>query len=143
MSGWIVNDGPEDTCFGCGQRNEQGLRMRFRKTSDTSVESEYTVPQHYGGSSGVVHGGIQAALLDEVMGMAIHVGEGEQKLRIVTAAFDLRYRRPVPTLTPLLIRGWVVGEDGPRFDLEGEIVGPEGQTFTQAKARWRVLGVKG
>lgn len=26
----IVHDGPEDHCFGCGQQNSHGLRLRFR-----------------------------------------------------------------------------------------------------------------
>jgi acyl-coenzyme A thioesterase PaaI-like protein len=135
----IVNDGPFDVCFGCGQRNDHGLRMRFRKTSDSSVEATYTVPSHYCGPDGIVHGGIQATLLDEVMGMAIHVGEGDQRRRIVTASFDLRYRRPVATETALLIRGRIVGVEEPSYLLEGEIAGPDGDVLTTAQARWRVL----
>jgi uncharacterized protein (TIGR00369 family) len=136
----IRNDGPLDVCFGCGQRNDDGLKMAFRKTSDTSVEAEYTVPGHYCGPAGIVHGGIQAALLDEVMGTAIHVGEGDQKMHIVTASFDLRYRRPVATNTPLLIRGRVARVEEPSYFVEGEITDASGEVLTTAEARWRVLG---
>ena len=40
----IVYDGPEDRCFGCGQRNEQGLRLKFRRSENGHVEADYLVP---------------------------------------------------------------------------------------------------
>lgn len=140
MSDLILNDGPEDVCFGCGQRNDRGLRMAFRKTSDTSVEATYVVPDHYCGAVGVVHGGIQAALLDEVLGMSVHVREDDDGLDIVTAEFNLRYRRPVPTETPLVIRGRIARVEEPNYFLEGEITDASGEVLTRAGARWRRLG---
>lgn len=130
-------DGPEDHCFGCGQRNELGLRLRFR-TSGGEVETEYVAPRHYAGAPGVVHGGIQAALLDEVQGIAVHCAVGDQA-RIVTADFRLRYRRPVPSETRLTIRGRIVRDEDPNYFTEGEITAASGDVLTQAEARWRRL----
>jgi uncharacterized protein (TIGR00369 family) len=132
----IVMDGPEDTCFGCGQANHSGLRMRFRRT-EGGVESDYTVPDIYNGAAGVVHGGIQAALLDEVMGMAAHTKYPD--VRVVTADLRLRYRRPVPTNAPLMLRSRVVREEDPSIFIEAEILSAEGETLTTAEARWRRL----
>jgi uncharacterized protein (TIGR00369 family) len=138
MDDLIVNDGPEDRCFGCGQRNEKGLRLRFKRTGERSVEVEYTAPAHYGGPPGIVHGGIQATLLDEVCGMAVYLGEPDEAA-IVTASFNLRYRRPVHLDTPLTVKGWVARIEGPNFFAEGEICSADGEVLTSAEARWRRL----
>lgn len=130
-------DGPDDRCFGCGQRNELGLRMRFRLGEDGSVFAEYTVPEHFAGAHGVIHGGIQAALLDEVQGVAVHQIVGDT--RIVTADFKLRYRRPASSSAPLVIRGRVEREDDPSYFTAGEIVDADGQVLTTCEARWRRL----
>ena len=138
MDDLIVNDGPEDRCFGCGHSNEAGLRLRFKRTGERAVEAEYTAPPHYGGPPGIVHGGIQATLLDEVCGMAAHVGEADGVL-IVTADFNLRFRRPVHLETPLTIRGRVTRIEDPNYFTEAEICAADGQVLTTAEARWRRL----
>lgn len=140
MDDLITSEGPEDVCFGCGQRNDRGLRMAFRKTSSSSMEAVYVVPDHYCGPAGIVHGGIQAALLDEVLGMSIHAGEADRRFHIVTAEFNLRYRRPVPTNTPLVISGRVVRAADPDYFVEGEITDEAGEVLTRAEARWKRLG---
>lgn len=139
MTEWIVMDGPRDKCFGCGQANSSGLRMRFRRTGETSVEAEYTVPDAYNGAPGVVHGGIQAALLDEVMGVAAHLAVGDNSPN-VTADFNLRYRRPAPTNAPLTVRGRLVRREDPNLFLEAEVVDDSGEVLTRAEARWKRLG---
>ncbi|MGH2760418.1 MAG: PaaI family thioesterase [Actinomycetota bacterium] len=138
MPEWLVMDGPEDTCFGCGQRNDLGLRLRFQLFEDGSVEAEYVTPKHFAGAPGVVHGGIQAAMLDEVQGIALHSALGPQA-RIATADFRLRYRRPVPDEQPLVLRGRIVRSEDPSYFTEGEIVGADGEVLTRAEARWRRL----
>lgn len=139
MSEVIVYDGPEDRCFGCGQRNEQGLRLRFRRSENGHVEADYVVPESYGGAPGVVHGGIQAVLLDEVLGVTAHQAAKEGRWKIVTADFRLRYRRPTPTGKPLKIRGRLARVEGRDYFLEGEIVDSDGATLTTAEARWRQI----
>ena len=68
----IVIDAPDNVCFGCSPHNLQGLRMTFVKRGYGKVDSLCTLPDHYAVAPGVIHGGIQATLLDEVMGVAAH-----------------------------------------------------------------------
>jgi uncharacterized protein (TIGR00369 family) len=140
MDEWIVRDGPDATCFGCGQANESGLRLRFRKTGDSSVEAPFDAPDHLRGAKGVLHGGIQATLLDEVMGKAAHVGLGPDDGRIVTADFNLSYRRVVHTGTALTVRGRLVRREDSNLFLEGEIVDETDTVLTTAQARWKKIG---
>jgi uncharacterized protein (TIGR00369 family) len=133
----FVIDAPENVCFGCSPHNERGLRMRFRRLGPGLVESHYNVSDHLGGAPGVVHGGIQAVLLDEAMGVAIHQSDGAEGVDVVTAEFKLRYRRPVLTQTRLVVRGELLRSEGRDYWVEGAILDADGQRLTVAEARWR------
>ena len=111
--------------------------MRFHKVSPGVVESVHTVAEHLVGAPGVVHGGIQAVLLDEAMGVAIHQNEGDEQVDCVTAEFKLRYRRPVPIGVPLVVRGALKRSEGRDYWVEGAIVDSSGERLTVAEARWR------
>lgn len=137
-----ANDRPEDTCFGCGHSNGEGLQLVFTRTGPHTIEARYEVAPHYCGAPGVVHGGIQAALLDEVMGTAGHCGfddEPDGAVNIVTADFQLRYRRPCPAGVPLQLHGELQRVDGRDVYVQGEIRDLEGELLTTAEARWRRL----
>lgn len=133
------NDGPDDTCFGCGHRNERGLRMVFTRTGERSIESRYQAEPHQCGAPGVVHGGIQAALLDEVLGTAGHLGSDGSRFDIVTADFSLRYRRPCPAGETLVIVGELDRVEGRDVFVAGQIRNVAGEVLTEAEARWRRL----
>lgn len=129
---------PGNRCFGCSPTNERGLRMAFvRGPEPGSVECRYEADPHLCGMEGVVHGGVQAALLDEAMGFAIHAGLGEEDGPIVTVDFKLRYRRPVPTAAPIRVRGRMLRREGAHVFVAGEIVDAEGRVCTEAEARWK------
>lgn len=78
-------------CFGCSPNNHLGLRMRFFENDD-HVISEWDPEPHFAGYKKILHGGIQATLLDEIASWCVQV-----KLRTagVTANIDLRYKKPV------------------------------------------------
>jgi acyl-coenzyme A thioesterase PaaI-like protein len=126
-----------DRCFGCGQGNRSGLRMVFAHRPEGEAECAYTAEEHLAGAPGVIHGGIQATLLDEAMGHAIHFAEPDPELDIATVEFALRYRRPAPVAVPLTIRGKLLRSEGRDFFVSGAIVSPDGELLTTAEARWR------
>jgi uncharacterized protein (TIGR00369 family) len=139
VSDWIVNDGPQDYCFGCGQQNESGFRLRYRRAGESSVEAEYAVPKHFRGAEGVVHGGIQAALLDEIMGLTVHTVLAGEDHKIVTAEMSVRYRKPMPIETLLTIRGHLSRTEGSNLFLNGEILDDRGELLTEGQSRFRRL----
>ena len=121
-------------CFVCGVRNDAGLQMRFFETETDPVEvtAEYTVPSRYEGYPGVVHGGIIAAMLDEVTSRTIFRGE---PLRfVVTARLNIRYRKPVPVETPLRLIGRLVQDKGKVITVAGEVFGPGEILLAEAEA---------
>lgn len=97
-------------CFVCGLENEYGLGMSFYEIGPGEVVVEHVVPDQYQGYPGVVHGGVVAAMLDEVLGRAAMVGE-HSHFRL-TAKLTIRYRKPVPTGELLRLHGNLLRERG-------------------------------
>lgn len=131
----IVFDDPENRCFGCSPHNPRGLQMRFRHLGGGEIEARVEAAPDLAGPPGVIHGGIQAAMLDEVLGVAAHQGL-EDGAHVVTADFRLRYRRPAPLEAPLRLRARLTRREGRDLFVEGEILGEEGAVLTRAEARW-------
>jgi uncharacterized protein (TIGR00369 family) len=134
--------GSDNRCFGCSPHNERGLRMRFQRVAPGVVESRYVAEPHLCGAPGVVHGGIQAALLDEAMGVAIHSALGGDDGPIVTVDFRLRYRRPAPAGEPLVVRGTFLRRDGAHAFALGRILDGKGVVCTEAEARWKRIELR-
>lgn len=132
---------PSNRCFACSPYNEHGLQMTFVRTGPRSVESHYSVEPYLCGATGVVHGGIQATLLDDTMGKAaqVHTGLAWQRARIATVEFRIRYRRPVPVEKPLTIRAEFVRTEGRDLYMKGQILNAAQEVLTTAEARWREL----
>lgn len=125
------SDNPR-TCFGCGPDNPDGLRLRFFEVPE-GVEVEYAVAERHGGAPGVVHGGIQATLIDEALCMTAYAKEGTA---VVTGELTVRYMAPLPTETPILIRSKITGSKGNSFFAEAEIfVQGNPEAITRGKAR--------
>ena len=120
-------------CFGCGPANPAGLRLEFFETED-GVEVEYVVPTDFAGAPGIVHGGIQATLLDEAMCMTAYAKAGTG---VVTGELTVRYLRPVPTATPVLVAGRITESRGRSFFIAGSIrLAGSGEELTRAQGRF-------
>ena len=95
-----------EMCFVCGRNNPVGLYLQFYDDGDNEVVSEYTVPERYQGYPGIVHGGVLAAMLDEVVGRVAMIGDPHHFMMSVKLA--ILYRHPVPVNTPLKVVGRIV-----------------------------------
>jgi uncharacterized protein (TIGR00369 family) len=78
-------------CFGCSPDNKLGLRMHFVE-EDELVVCEWEPQPQFAGYKKVLHGGIQATLLDEIASWCVQV---KLKTAGVTANINLRYKKPV------------------------------------------------
>jgi acyl-coenzyme A thioesterase PaaI-like protein len=117
-------------CFVCGLENDVGLQAKFYSEGKGKVRVEWTAPERYQGYPGHLHGGIAAALLDEVAGRTVL---GDTALRFfVTMKMELRYRKPVPTGVPLVIRGELVRDRGRFVETRGAIFLPDGSVAVEA-----------
>lgn len=119
-------------CFVCGVSNPIGLNLRFYMTGPGEVTTEYTVPEDYEGYPGVVHGGIVAAMLDEVCGRAHMVGDPPRFM--YTARLEVRYRKNVPIKQPLRVVGRINKSKSRSATSKGEIYGPDDTILAEAEA---------
>ncbi len=80
-------------CFICGTDNQIGLKIKpIRDPGKGTAWMTVVVPERFQGWEGVVHGGLIAALLDEVSAYAAMT----VSTQIVTAELNVRYLKPVP-----------------------------------------------
>jgi acyl-coenzyme A thioesterase PaaI-like protein len=83
-------------CFICGLENPVGLHLHIYETEPGVIETKYIAPDHFQGYPGVLHGGIVAAILDEVSGRA-HMGSDPMQPRFMfTGKLEIKYRKNVP-----------------------------------------------
>ena len=119
-----------DYCFVCGRRNPRGLYMRFFDNGRNEVISHYTVADVYQGYPGIVHGGVVAAMLDEVVARVAMIGDPHHFM--MSVRLEVKYRHPVPTETPLTIVGRIVRLRGRLGKAVGEIILPEGTVAAES-----------
>jgi acyl-coenzyme A thioesterase PaaI-like protein len=91
-------------CFICGIDNPIGLKLKIYRSEEGTIESTYTAPEHFQGYPGVLHGGIVAAILDEISGRAL-MGDPSLPRFMFTGKLEVRYRKNVPIGKPLRIVG--------------------------------------
>lgn len=80
-------------CFGCSPGNENGLQMEFYEDGE-SIRCDWEPRGFLQGYNDVLHGGIQATLLDEIGSWYVQV---KMKTAGVTSNMNIRLRRTVPT----------------------------------------------
>ena len=92
-------DIPGYECFGCAPDNPAGLKMRFFEEEHALV-SHWEPEDHFQGYGRVLHGGIQATLMDELASWVVFV-----KLRTAGMTRDMRltYHRPARTDGGLIV----------------------------------------
>ena len=81
-------------CFVCGVENVAGLQIRFFNDGINQSRAEITLDSRFQSYPGVAHGGIIAAILDEVIGSAALSGHPDRFM--FTAKLEIRYRQVVP-----------------------------------------------
>lgn len=103
-------------CFGCGQLNPDGLKLRVT-AADGRARAIYHAREEHQGFPGLMHGGLIATLLDEVMGWAMY----SSGIWAVTGKMDLRYRRPIPLGTDLAVEAAVTKQHARGLVAHGEV----------------------
>lgn len=119
-------------CFVCGLTNPIGLKLKFYETAPGEVTVDYVVPDDYQGYPGVVHGGIVAAMLDEVAGRTQISGDPPRFM--FTARLDIRYRQNVPTGQPLHMIGRAGKLKERTAKASAKLYGPDGSLLAEANA---------
>lgn len=125
---------PKSGCFVCSPDNPESLGLEVEPAPDGGVEATYDPPEHLRGPPGVLHGGVQAALLDDMGVWAVYHETGELP---VTRRMELDYHAPAPVDEVLYLVGRVADRDGSRLAVE-TMLGADGDVVTEARLGMRL-----
>ncbi len=78
-------------CFGCAPSNPIGLKLHF-ELQDDWLQAQWQPSKEYEGWENVLHGGIQATLLDEIASWIVFV---KLKTAGVTSRLEMKFHHPV------------------------------------------------
>ncbi len=80
----------EYNCFGCSPANEKGLHLEFWE-DENGIIAKWQSREEFEGWTGVLHGGIQATLLDEAAAWLVFI---KLKTAGVTKQLNVEYPKP-------------------------------------------------
>jgi uncharacterized protein (TIGR00369 family) len=122
--------GALNRCFGCGQTNRHGLRLKFFVDEEHTIVCRVRLAQRFEGPPGHAHGGIIATLLDEAMSKA----NRQLGVLAMTRQMEVEYLKPVPLGTQLLLTGRHVDFSGRKHYCAAQIANEDGVVLARAKA---------
>jgi uncharacterized protein (TIGR00369 family) len=122
-------------CFICGANNPIGLKTKpSRDEAAGRAWLSVTIPATFQGWEGVAHGGIIAALLDEVSAYAV-MGVSKQ---VVTAELTIRYLKPVPIGREVTVSAQLRERIRRSITVDAQMT-CQGETLARAEARMVML----
>ncbi len=123
---WMREEGYH--CFGCDPNHEHGLKMEFFEDGE-DVVSIWQPTDEYQGWVNILHGGIQATLIDELCGWTIF---HKFQSSAVTSKMEIRYRKPVKIDGgKLTLRSQVVDVHRNIVTISAQIFNADGELCTE------------
>lgn len=121
------------SCFVCGESNPIGLNLRF--LADGPLVRATFVPRvEHAGFKTVIHGGITATVLDEVMVWACAVATRQFAY---CAEMNVRYLSPIaPGTTVHLVGEMVANRKGRIFEARGTAQDAAGRKFAESTGKY-------
>jgi len=121
------------SCFVCGESNPAGLNMRF-ETDGRIVRAQFRPqPQHIG-FKGVVHGGIIATVLDEIMVWACAV---QARRFAFCAEMSVRFLQPLAPGSEAIVTAELVTNRKDRiYEAKGSVLTSAGDAIAEATGKY-------
>ena len=116
-------------CFACGEKNRIGLKLRIEGNS-SEVSTKFLPKAEHEGWEGILHGGIIATLLDEVLAW-ICVKNGIDAL---TAKISIRYRSPARIGEEISAHAKLLEIRGRSIKGRAEVRSTDGRIIAEAEA---------
>ena len=111
-----------------GLRNPMAPPLHVQRSDDGRAGASFHRNALYEGPPGLVHGGVSALLLDQMLGEAAAAGRAPG----MTGSLTLRYRRPTP-LGDLSAEAWIDRVDGIKTTVKGHIKDADGTPTVEAE----------
>jgi uncharacterized protein (TIGR00369 family) len=133
----LIEPNPTNVCFGCGGGNARGMQLTFEQDDAArTIVGRFRLGAEYQGAFGIIHGGVIAVVLDEVMGKVCRF----RGVRAVTAEMNIEYLKPVWVDADLVVKGYEKEIAGRNLHLVGEIQDASGNVLARSRGRFVILG---
>jgi len=109
-------------CYICGTQNPHGVGLTWYAREDGSIFSEFTLTIKQQGPLGHIHGGASAAVLDEVIGVAIW----RAGYNVAVVNMDINFRQAIPVDSTVTVEARMTGKEGRKIFGTAEIYLPDG-----------------
>ncbi len=116
-------------CFACGDDNPIGMHLEGIRREGDEVRATLRPRPEFQSYPGMLHGGLSATALDEMMGYAAILLAGSWS---ATARMEVRYRAPVPYEAALELVGGVAEARGGRVRAWARLHLPDGRVAAES-----------
>ena len=127
----------DNYCFVCGKDNPRGFKIEVSYCDEElAAETELSLAREFQGWADVIHGGILATMLDEMMAQAVwrFAGPG------LTLSLEVRFHAPLKPGEQVRVRGVLHPANGSRRLAEAEIIRlADGARIASGKSRFLLL----
>lgn len=103
-------------CFCCGRENPIGLKLVFEETPEGRMRTLWTPGREHQGFKDIVHGGLVATVLDEVMVRFLYLRD----IHAVTAGMETKLIQPLRWGRTYRFEGWIEQDRGKAVITEAE-----------------------
>ena len=118
-------------CVVCCPSNVHGFGLEFRVANNGTIEASFSCDKVFQGYPTILHGGVVSTLLDGAMTNCLFA----RGHAAVTVELSVRFRHPVVTGDPALVRAWITSSTRPVHELAAELI-QDGQIKATAKAKF-------
>ena len=136
----IINKQPNaKQCFICGMENDKGLRAQFYETDDNQLVALFTAHELHQSFPNRVHGGISSAILDELIGRCLQIGDPNNWA--VTVELNVKFLKPLPYEKQLKAIARIDKDTRLLAFGSGEIFNEKGEIAVSAQAKYMKMPV--
>lgn len=129
----------EYNCFACSPYNNSGLKLEFWENEEEII-TKWKPERSYEGWIGVLHGGIQATLLDEIGGWVVML---KLKTTGVTSNMQVSYLKPVKVdKGEITVKGKLESYKGRIAKISASLFDGAGQECAKAELEYFVFPEK-
>lgn len=127
---------PNYNCFGCSPNNKSGLRLTFFDEGEY-VTAEWEPKDDFQGFYNVLHGGIQATMLDEIACWACNI---QAESCGVTTNLNIKYRNQVLLSEgKIKLRAKVIKKEKRLVTMHTELLTADGKIGSEAEVTYMVF----
>ncbi len=117
-------------CFVCGKDNPQGFRLQFEHPKKGLLTATVVFSKHHQGYKNIVHGGMIATVLDEIM-VNLAWKEGTP---VVTGELKVRLKKTATVGEKVYLEGKIDKEEGRIVYTSSTAKNAKGEILATAKA---------